>query len=86
MRIFYFLGLFLQGDSIPIGFFSRRFIFLDFKASWYFPTSSNCHVFWVGRQLPGGPTLCAGSDVIRCYKFIYIYIYNLLSFYKMYLL
>lgn len=33
-----------------------------------------------------GPALRAGSDVTRCYKFIYIYIYNLLSFYKMYLL
>lgn len=76
------LGLLRAIDYL--GLFCRRFIFLDFKASWYFHTCSHCHV-------PGGRPFalgqpCTGSDVLRRYRFIYIYIYNLLSFYKMYLL
>lgn len=57
-----------------------------FKVSWYFHIDSSCCVFQVGAVSREGRALLASSDVIRCYEFIYIYIYNLLSFYKMYLL
>lgn len=57
------------------------------KASCYFHTgSSNSCVTQAGRHIQWGPAPRAGSDVIRCYEFIYIYIYNLLRFYKMCLL
>lgn len=85
-RLFDFLWPSFAGDIDVYRIFFRRFIFLNFKASWYFHTSSNCHVIQAGRQVPRGPALRTGSDVIRYYEFIYIYIYNLLSFYKMYLL
>jgi len=37
-----------------------------------------------GGSFQWGPTLHAGSDVIRCYKFIYISIYRYIDIYKIF--
>lgn len=78
------LALFHGGLDLYRTFFRR--LKKKLQGDWYFHTDYSNMYF---RQKPvpmEGPALPEGSDVNRCYKFISISIYNLLSLYKLYLL